>query len=270
MKTGHGLATVGCILCAIASVAPGALPVADSSLPCQPEQLSVLIITGSNNHEWQSTTKVLRQACEQSGRFVVDVTLTPETLTVDSISKYDVLVSNWNAFGKGNLRWGETAEKAVEDFVRKGKGLAAFHAGSASLHDWAAFQEILGGTWAKGTSHGARSSFTVTFPTEHPVTAGIKDFETNDELWYNLANLHPSDSRKVLATAYCEITKKQEPVALCTEYGKGRGFMLVLGHDAKALQNEGTSELLLNGIEWAASGAVCVNNDNIKSGEKRQ
>ncbi len=270
MKTGHGLATVGCILCAIASVATGASAVDDSSLARQPEQLSVLIITGSNNHEWKSTTKELRQACEQSGRFVVDVTLTPETITADSIAKYDVLVSNWNSFGKGDPRWGKTAEKAVEEFVRKGKGLAAFHAGSSSLHDWVAFQGILGGAWAKGTGHGPRSSFTVTFPIEHPITAGIKGFETSDELWYNLGNLHPLDSRKVLATAYCEKTKKQEAVALCTEYGKGRGFLLVLGHDAKALQNAGTRELLLHGIEWAATGAVCVNNDKIKSGEKIQ
>ena len=80
-----------------------------STVAAAADKLNVLIITGMNNHKWQPTTDVLKKACEDSGRFTVDVTLKPEEITAESISKYDALISNWNCFGKGNLRWGETS-----------------------------------------------------------------------------------------------------------------------------------------------------------------
>jgi hypothetical protein len=49
---------------------------------------------------------------------------------------------------------------------------------------------------------------------------------------------------------------KPEPVALATTLGAGRGFTLLLGHDAAAIKNEGFMRLLRRGTEWAATGAV--------------
>ena len=41
-------------------------------------------------------------------------------------------------------------------------------------------------------------------------------------------------------------------MAFVYEYGKGRVFQTVLGHDAAALRNPGTAELVRRGSTWAA------------------
>ena len=40
-------------------------------------RIPVLIVDGQNNHEWETTTKVLRKALESADRFVVDVATSP-------------------------------------------------------------------------------------------------------------------------------------------------------------------------------------------------
>jgi hypothetical protein len=41
-------------------------------------------------------------------------------------------------------------------------------------------------------------------------------------------------------------------------FGKGRCFALLLGHDARTMQNAGFQALLVRGTEWAATGKVTV------------
>ena len=77
------------------------------------EPVRVLILTGQNNHAWQETTPELRGILERTGRFAVDVTEQPETMTAELVSRYDVLVSNWNTWGDGALvkTWPEAARQ---------------------------------------------------------------------------------------------------------------------------------------------------------------
>ena len=51
-------------------------------------------------------------------------------------------------------------------------------------------------------------------------------------------------------------TGKAEPIAFATDFGKGRGFTLLLGHDVRAMASDGFKALLLRGTEWAATGKV--------------
>jgi type 1 glutamine amidotransferase len=43
---------------------------------------------------------------------------------------------------------------------------------------------------------------------------------------------------------------------MVADYGKGRIFHTILGHDVKAMENEGFQTLLLRATEWAATGKV--------------
>jgi type 1 glutamine amidotransferase len=47
-------------------------------------------------------------------------------------------------------------------------------------------------------------------------------------------------------------------VAWTVEYGKGRVFAIVLGHDVKAMSCVGFQTLLSRGCEWAATGKVTL------------
>ena len=48
------------------------------------------------------------------------------------------------------------------------------------------------------------------------------------------------------------ITLKDEPMALIYDYGKGRVFQTMLGHDAGAIRNPSAAELIRRGCTWVA------------------
>jgi len=224
--------------------------------------LRVLILSGRNNHDWRKTTPVLEQIYNSSIRFVADVTEDPTTCTAGVLAKYDVVVSNWCAWPDVNGRqWGPEVEKAFVDFVRSGKGFALFHAASATFHNWPEYQQMVGATWKLGmTGHGPMHTFKVTVKDKsHPVTAGMPDFDLRDELWHRMGtqpNIH------VLCEAFSAKDKGGsgllEPVAICTQFGKGRCFYNELGHDATVMQNDMWKALMLRGTEWAATGKVTI------------
>ncbi|MGA2500854.1 MAG: HEAT repeat domain-containing protein, partial [Tepidisphaeraceae bacterium] len=66
----------------------------------------------------------------------------------------------------------------------------------------------------------------------------------------------------VLCSAFSDRAKggsgDVEPVAHWRNFGKGRCFHLILGHDAAAMRNPGFQALLLRGTEWAATGRVTI------------
>jgi type 1 glutamine amidotransferase/HEAT repeat protein len=232
------------LLLAVAGLASGAV----SAAP-----IRVLILTGSNNHDWRSTTPVLRQTLEQAGRFQVDVETNVTGMTTGTFAPYDVLLSNFNDFGMkaGTPVWSPEVRAAFVSFIRGGKGFVVVHAGSSSFYDWPEFQQLAGATWKNGqTSHNAPHTFTVT-PSSlaHPVTQGLAPFTTTDELWLKVG-LQPDAA--VLATA------DAQPVALATALGQGRGFTLLLGHDAGRMGNPGFQVLLVRGTEWAATGQAAT------------
>jgi len=223
----------------------------------------VLILTGQNNHNWQETTPALKSILTQSGHFTVDVTEHPETCDAETFSKYDVLLSNWNTYGKNAVvkEWPPQMRDAFVNFIRNGGGFVVVHAGGASFHDWADYQKIIGGTWGANTGHGPIHEFEVKFTgADHPVTRGLASFTTTDELWHRM---ELQTDKTVLATAFDTPDKggtgRDEPVVLVTQFGKGRCFNLVLGHDAKGMQSPGFQALLLRGTEWAATGSVSEN-----------
>ncbi len=214
-----------------------------------PPAIRVLIFTGQNNHNWRETTPKLKAILEAGGRFAVDVTEHPEQCDAATLAKYDVLVSDWNTWGKPpGTNWPDATRAAFLDFVRNGKGFVVVHAGSSSFFDWAEYQQIAGAWWKLGqTGHGAPHRFTVKPVADHPITRGVQPFDTTDELWQK-PGVHPAAT--VLATG------DDQPVALVTEFGKGRGFTLLLGHSAAFMETPGFQTLLCRGVEWAASGQV--------------
>jgi type 1 glutamine amidotransferase len=224
----------------------------------------VLIFTGQNNHDWRATTPVLKEILTRSGRFTVDVTEHPETCDAATFSRYDVLLSNWNTYGSNATvkEWPPLMREAFVNFIRNGGGFVVVHAGGASFHDWADYQKIIGGTWGALTGHGPVHEFEVKFTeADHPVTRGLTPFKTKDELWHRM-ELQPD--KTVLATAFSAPDKhgtgRDEPVVLVTQFGKGRCFNLVLGHNVDAMQSPGFQTLLLRGTGWAATGTVLEEN----------
>jgi len=77
----------------------------------------------------------------------------------------------------------------------------------------------------------------------------LAPYDTTDELYYRQQGDEPIH---VLATARSSDTGRDEPMAFVYEYGKGRVFQTVLGHDVASIPNAGTAALIRRGSTWAA------------------
>jgi type 1 glutamine amidotransferase len=221
--------------------------------------VKILILSGSNNHEWQATTPFIQDILNNNSLFTADFTNRPDTISTKMLNAYQVILSNWNAFPEqsGGL-WNPEAKSALLNFIRKGGGFVCIHAASATHYDWPEYLQITGGRWGDKTHHGPIRPFKVHINnSKHPITKGMPDFEIKDELWVDL-ECDPAAEILCVAQAaeYAGTPDKLEPIVLVTHYGKGRGFYLVLGHDTRAMANADWQNLLLRGIRWTAKKKV--------------
>ncbi len=249
------------------------------------DKLKALIIDGQNNHDWKTTTPVMKWALEKTGRFTVDVYTATGVIDSDRPPKfadYHVIVSNYNG-----QDWPEAVRKSFAGYVRNGGGLVIVHAADNSFGAWAEYNEMIGvGGWGgrneksgpmlywqdgkivrdessgSGGTHGANHEFVVETRAEHPVTRGLpsKWKHASDELYAKLRG--PATNLTVIATAFSAPDKggtdKNEPILLVINYGKGRVFHTVLGHDTRSMSGTGFQVTLARGAEWAATGKVTL------------
>jgi type 1 glutamine amidotransferase len=235
-------------------------------------RICTLILTGQNNHDWARSSAFCRELLESSGRFTVTVTTDPSAALEDAAATRDVDLFFIDYNG---LDWSAAAQANLEAAVRGGAGVVILHAANNAFKGWAAMEQMAGIMWREGSGHGDYHEFTVRIVDhEHPITAGLADFRTWDELYHRLA-LMAGASYTVLATAYSAPEKKgsgrDEPMMLVTRFGAGRIFHQVLGHvwphdyggaykgyTLASFENEGFQRSLLRGSEWAATGKVTI------------
>ncbi|AMV37966.1 sialate O-acetylesterase [Planctomyces sp. SH-PL62] len=261
---------------ALDPVTQPAAPVAAAPAPApKPEEkkaeaasVKALIITGDEvgAHDWKATHEALKKILADGGKIAVDVTTTPnKDLTDENLAKYDVLVLNYRDTDKGapETKWSDANKEAFLKAVRDGgKGLVSYHFSSSAFTspNWEEYEKALGG-WRKQGFHGPPHAFKVKkTDAEHPVSAGLPaEFDhVVDELYQN--SMLP-EGAVVLATAYSDPEKpkgtgKDEPVIWVNQYGKGRVFSCVLGHDVAALNDPHVAPWLRRGTIWAATGKV--------------
>lgn len=254
------------------------------------ERLSVLLIDGQNNHQWQKTTPLIVQTLEGCGRFQVDVATSPASdgdmsSFAPKFSQYDVVVSNYNG-----QPWIESTQNAFEQYVGSGGGFVCVHAADNSFPKWKDYNRIIGlGGWGGrdekdgpyirwkedlkkftrdtspggGGSHGQRVPFMVVVrDRDHPITKGLPGswMQTEDELYATLRG--PAENMHVLATGFSAPdtggSGEHEPLLMTVHYGEGRCFHTTLGHDVQAMQGVAFQVSLQRGTEWAATGAVTL------------
>jgi len=210
---------------------------------------NVLLVTGQDLHNWRETTPVVVKILQQDSRLRVKVVHEPSFLADPSIHQYDAIVMHW-------MNWkvsspGAPARENFREYVESGKGTMLIHFACGAWQDWPEFRDVVARVWdPKRRGHDPRGTFQVNMTAvKHPITAGLKPFEADDELYTCLTGERPI---QVLATARSKVDHQDYPMAFVYPYGKGRVFQCLLGHDAKALGKPGVDELLRRGCGWAA------------------
>jgi len=245
---------------------------AQPSPPPDPSKIQVLIITGQNVHDWRGTTPLLKQILEDTKKFEVRVVEEFRGAGPETLANYDLVVVNYYNRGEKD-RWGPRAEKALEDFVRSGKGLVLYHISLGAFDGWMEYEKMSGGNWRPNNGHhSAAHPFTVDIKdTEHPITRGLRPFAVpKDELYANL-RWQPEGTYHILATAYDDHALYNgrarqpipgpginQPILWTTEYGKGHVFVTTLGHGPEEVRGLGFQVTFARGAEWAATGKVTL------------
>lgn len=253
--------------------------------------IRVMLLDGEQGgpyHAWQETSPVLKQMLDETKLFQVDVVTAPPAGADFSqfkpdFGKYKVIVANYDV---PDERWPEELKASFEKYMQNGGGLVAFHAADNAFPKWKAYNQMIGiGGWrgrdeksgplwyfkdgklvsddspGRAGSHGARLAFKiVNRNTTHPITKGLPAewMHVPDELYATLRG--PGENMTVLSTAFSvksnRGTDRDEPILMALNFGKGRIFHTVLGHDWAALNSVGFIATFQRGTEWAATGKV--------------
>jgi type 1 glutamine amidotransferase len=251
------------------------------------EPIKVLLIDGQNNHDWKTTTPVLKQILEETGLFTVEVATSPPAngdmkSFQPKFASYRVIVSNYNG-----VPWSDETKQAFVAYVRGGGGFVSVHAADNSFPEWKEYNEMIGlggwgdrneksgpylrlrdGVWVqdisqgRGGSHGAQHAFVLdTREPTHPIMAGLPAqwMHAKDELYDRLRGPGAQDLTVLASAMSSKETNgsgENEPLLMCRTYGQGRVFHTALGHALEAIRCVGFATTLQRGTEWAATGKV--------------
>jgi type 1 glutamine amidotransferase len=214
-------------------------------------QKKVLIVTGIDypGHKWNLTAPVLAKAISVDKRLSVTITEDPNDLATDRPGDYDVIVlhfMNWEVPDPG-----PKARANLKAAVQNGTGLVLVHFACGAFQEWPEFVKLAGRVWdPKLRGHDPHGRFTVNIiDHKHPAMKGMADFETIDELYTCLTGQTPI---RILATARSKVDNKDYPMAFVLNYGKGRVYHNVLGHDVQALDNPHVGRLFRNACAWCS------------------
>jgi uncharacterized protein len=230
--------------------------------------MRLLVISGGR-HPYGESTPVLEGFLKAAGH---DVTVTEDAAVLANSADmrgYDALVFNTrreNLSDFGNLALSKDEQSGLKEFISSGKGFVCLHISTCLSDTWPEYHEITGGGWITGTSfHPPYGEFTVNVSnSSHPGVRGLSDFVTNDELYMGLAI---KAGNQVFITGDAEdgthpwgperkptyMPGGTFPLGWTRQYGQGKVFVLLLGHDGRSFQTPEFQKIVLNGVEWATA-----------------
>ena len=211
-----------------------------------------VIVTGENSfngHVWKDTSAEIKNILDAGKDFgEVVIQADPNFIASAEFLTFDVAIFDFR--NQDPLAQQDQVEANLLKFLgMANKGLVTVHWASGAFPFWPEFVNIVGR--AQLSVHDRRGPFTVRIVNPgHPITRELKDFETNDELFWDTKIGNRTITPVAVATSNVHFA--DFPMALELQYNRARVFNTTLGHDVKALKVPGTAELIRRGTAWAA------------------
>ncbi|MEV6846349.1 ThuA domain-containing protein [Actinoplanes sp. NPDC051411] len=166
-----------------------------------------------------------------------------------ALAAADLIVQCWTG---GALTASQEAN--LVDRVAAGAGFAGWHGGVvATFYEASRYQYMVGGRFL--CHPGGFVDHRVAITSEHPITAGVADFDVHTEQYF----CHVDPGLDVLATTTFEgrhgapeTAGVTMPVVWTRRFGAGRVFVNTLGHSPADLLVPPTDTITRRGLQWAA------------------
>lgn len=174
-----------------------------------------------------------------------------EALTAESLHQFQLLVifrdgMNWpKGYDQPHVKWmTDVQQQAIWEFVNGGGGFLAMHNAQGLYPPAGLYYKLMGGDYG---GHPDPSLFTIRVENKnHPITAGIEDYEVFDEqhmVKYFLDREH-------LLLRSISRSNQEAAAGWWQEVAKGRMVYLSPGHTPEGLNHPMTQRLIRNSILW--------------------
>jgi type 1 glutamine amidotransferase len=137
---------------------------------------------------------------------------------------------------------------ALERLKETGQGLVVLHHALLAYEEWPVWRELSGINPTLRSYHHGQVVKVHVLNTEHPITAGLADFELVDETY--VMDEPDAGNEILLATDHPQSVKA---LAWTRRFGRSKVFSLALGHDDEAWSNPHFGEVLHRGIAWTVT-----------------
>ena len=221
-----------------------------------PDGAKILILSGGQreHHGYREQALYLAGILEDTRRFQATITEDAAIVETPALAKYDAIILTADRRDP-EFKFTEAQQRAILAYVRAGHGFVALHAADNAPADWLPeWKQMLGGIYSHvGLPDGKaiKGHYTIRIADQaSPITAGMADFELDDELY---ANMQMLPDVKPLATI--DHLGQTWPVAWTWTYGAGRVFHLTLAHrdfgpnKREPLADPNLSRILIRGVE---------------------
>jgi uncharacterized protein len=217
-----------------------------------PRPKRAVIVTGENSydgHVWKETSAEIKNILD-AGKDFAEVVIQPDPnyIANDDFLSFDVAIFDFR--NQNPLPQEEKVEANLLKFLgTANKGLVTVHWANGAFPYWPEFVNIVGR--AQQSVHDRRGPFTVKIVNPgHPITRDLKDYETDDELFWDTKIGNRTITPVAVATSNVHFA--DFPMAFELQYNRARVFNTTMGHDVKALKVPGTAQLIRRGAAWAA------------------
>jgi len=231
----------------------GMMTIACHAAVAADHKIKVLLVTGGHGFATNEFLRVFEQNPEITFTHATQARTSStaydrnDLLSYDCIVLYD-MVQNINDAQKARFL----------SLFDKGIGLVVTHHALVSYQSWPEFERIMGGTYPEpqdkkgkvtpelGYEHDVEVPVVIVAK-DHPITAGLRDFTINDEIYWGFRTR--PDVTPLITTTH---PKSGKPLAWSRTEKKSRVVYLQLGHGPLAFQDSNYRKLLAQSIRWTA------------------